>query len=272
MKIKDERIKTKGVYKLLELTSWYDFTDFIDKNWDIIKNCLFRGQCDPTWELKPSIYRDIPKETKRDTIDKIFKKQLENFKNYTRGRHNILYNDFISSCEEVEDEHWWALGQHYGLKTPLLDWVRTPYVAAYFSFNEESKSEMRSIYILDLDEIENILIKSNSIGMYSIRKVDRLMHENDRLISQQGLFTFITLNNDDKSYFSIEYYLVKLVGLLKEKITDEIFLLKINISALEKELALERLNSMNINDLTLFPDLKGSAVYCNYLLGKDFFP
>lgn len=48
-----------------------------------------------------------------------------------------------------------------------------------------------------------------------------------------------------------------------------IALAKIIIPTKEKELTLDSLDKMNINSLTLFPDLIGAASFANYVTERD---
>src|SRR5216684_5100738 len=34
---------------------------------------------------------------------------------------------------DLDEETTWAVGRHYGLITPLLDWSESPYIAVFFS-------------------------------------------------------------------------------------------------------------------------------------------
>lgn len=156
MKLNDKRIKQKtGALYELKFNSWDEFISIMTNKQKELKSCIYRGQHDPSWELLPSLYRRI-NTGNYDEIIRHSNKHLDEFKKHSRGRHKISYTDPNDS-----DEIWWTLGQHYGLATPLLDWVRSPYVAAYFSFNEYSNDDTRSIHILDIQNIKSVLEEHN---------------------------------------------------------------------------------------------------------------
>lgn len=267
MNIKHSKIKLQE-RSTLELTSWAEFINFLNENMRELKGCIYRGQRVPTWKLTPTIFRQIPKEYDSTKLKTIANRHLENFKKFTRGKHTISYTD-----PNDNDENWWALGQHYGLKTPLLDWVKSPYVAAFFSFIEEMEEEKkisewkdeqtRAVFILDIEKVQQTTNKVRGGSLREAFKIfEPLTHENKRLVSQQGLLTY----SNDFKYKNVESYLIELQAKCKDEIAEELFLLKITIPDKERCLILEHLDLMNINKSTLFPDLGGSAEYSNYLL------
>ena len=76
--------------------------------------------------------------------------------------------------------------------------------------------------------------------------------ENARLVSQGGLFTRAPDDTDIGAWVRAHYAGVK-KGVL----------LKITIPNKDRELCLRNLNRMNINHLSLFPDVYGASEYCN---------
>src|SRR5690606_1981366 len=81
---------------------------------------------------------------------------------------------------------------------------------------------------------------------------------NPRLLSQRGLFT------QSPNRHRLEYH-VRTV----DWDSDEPVLLKYVLPDRIRTEVLEALKSMNINQLSLFPDLEGTATYCNRKLSDE---
>ena len=163
---------------------------------------------------------------------------------------------------ETEND-WWALGQHYGLATPLLDWLRSPFGAAYFAFEfgELPPTPYRVVFGLDerAADSKNLAIvhgPSLETGRVPILElIDPLSDENPRLVSQGGLFTRGPLGVPVERWVAEEF----------EGSADPV-LLRIEIPNAERTTSLRALQTMNINHLSLFPDLSGASLFSNLLL------
>lgn len=184
------------------------------------------------------------------------------------------------------DEEIWALGQHYGLPTPLLDWTRSPFVAAFFAFEDREYNTLvnavlgpmmkgpdnteqtqwarehaanRFVYGLSKDIIHWGPAKCRGQQPYAqfIRVVDPLCNENPRLLNQTALFT-TPLSGE----IEVEESVRRCYAADEDKGVSRIILVKVKIPEIEREKCLRNLNSMNINHATLFPDLTGAACYC----------
>jgi hypothetical protein len=99
----------------------------------------FRGHRSHTWDVWPSIWRDYDKDAER------------NFTNRFCVRANTR-RESLPTYDQ--DALWLSLMQHYGLPTRLLDWSRSPLVAAYFAVEDyiidpNRKCEDALIWMLD---------------------------------------------------------------------------------------------------------------------------
>jgi hypothetical protein len=55
------------------------------------------------------------------------------------------------------DERYWALGRHYGLKTPLLDWTASPFIALFFAFCDSTAPDNdQALYALDASYVNRV--------------------------------------------------------------------------------------------------------------------
>jgi len=112
------------------LDSWSEFVELVHDKVDY-DQYIWRGQRSEKWRLEPTFERVVPDWLYSDNeLDGVRARHLEGFKLASRGRRGI--NPPMPS----NDDEWWALGQHHGLATPLLDWSLSPYVAAFLHLNK----------------------------------------------------------------------------------------------------------------------------------------
>ena len=220
---------------------------------------LFRGQADIDWPLHSKLER-----------------HLEHHNLPTDREHNARRDEYLDACEnillafrtaarsidprfaEYSDQHLWQVGRHYGLITNLLDWSESPYVAAHFAFERwYSLHEYKQDWMFEfkdesLARIWGLCVFDNDLhreGEFEIyREMPLGAH---RQLAQRGAFTRLCVPHPAGIH---DYLLRRGLGHL---------LHAIDIPRKCFPEAANDLVLMNINPLTLFPDIEGAARHAN---------
>jgi hypothetical protein len=255
-----EHVGTEDATATYRLLSWAGFGDFLDANvftdqGKAAHRFIWRGQRRSDWPLDSSLDRLFQRlkftgEEKyaKKSLDARSQEHLDDFKYAARGRRGL------NPPQNLNENEWWALGQHFGLATPLLDWSRSPFAAAYFAFEEPVDSTpFRVVYGLDIDAVrlKNEEIQSDPAeeGRPAVLElIDPLSDENPRLVSQGSLFSRAPVGIPVDVWVAAYF-----AG------GDAPVLLRIEIPDIERTRCLRGLERMNISHLSLFPDLTGAS-------------
>jgi hypothetical protein len=235
-----------------EFDNWSEFIDKINSTLDY-RQYIWRGQRDSSWIIEPTldrVLRIIGKIGDLKTIDE----HLNRFKYAARGRRGSNPPGLNT------DNDWWAIGQHNGLLTPLLDWTKSPFVSAFFAFasSEKSSTNRRLITGISRPSFESkskeiIRAHPTSSSPPIIKFFEPLSDENARLVNQGGLFTRSPAGVDIESWVRNNF----------GKDEKKIRMYKMLLPDDEREIILKSLNRMNINYSSLFPDLFGTSKFVN---------
>lgn len=264
----------------VKLSSWKYFNDFIYQEMIQHDTYVWRGHRRDDWKLESTLDRLVRDARVPTTRSLRFRtKHLEQFKYAARGRRGP------NPAPLADENAWWALGQHHGLATPLLDWTTSPFVAAYFAYIDQGEKQTlnRAIFALHRPSVErrakdvarqrNVereqLLADADAGKTRIGALQRislqspidpevqfirpLSDENQRLVNQGGLFSRSPPRKALESWVQ-EHHDVDDKGYM---------LIKVLVPNKDRDAALRTLNRMNINHLSLFPDLFGASVFCN---------
>lgn len=234
------------------LQSWTDFTPFLEReifSRDLQHRYVWRGQRSADWSLSTSLDRlferlDPPNPEEAATG------HLDTFRYAIRGRRG-------ANPAKLCDDDLWAIGQHYGLATPLLDWTRSPYAAAYFAFEATGSDDLshRAIVALDRTAVErqNALLESNQA---KLQFIDPLIDENPRLVSQGGLFTKAPIGTPVERW----------VQQMFEAVNEPPVIIRLELPNTERGDCLRALSYMNLSHASLFPDIVGASIAANIAL------
>lgn len=251
-----KKATVNGVWDV-ELSSWKYFHDYVLHEMLDYTYYVWRGQRDSSWQLDSSLDRLLkPKHASART--RLAQKHLDKFQGSARGRRGS------NPARISEENEWWALGQHHGLATPLLDWTESPFVALYFAFEKSEKptNGKRSVWALCPQDEKNKEILSAHTGTDRppiLEIIRPHQDENARLVNQAGLFTRAPLG------ISVNEW----IGQRHAGETRNSPLIKLVIPETGRTECLRTLNKMNINHVTLFPDLYGAGQHCNKALQID---
>jgi hypothetical protein len=262
--------------------SWNDFTQWhesLNENWG------FRGQQRYEWFLHSSLDRAVEVSgrgldftfvthlDRRATEDRLLFKFKQRAHQYLRHLPND--HDLVS---------WLALMQHHGVPTRLLDWTRSPYVAAYFAF-EAASAQPCAIWALDLDWLKcrgGRLLQSAGKGTIPDKASDRASYLNDLLsqpedpeenpakdamiveveptrtdawmTSQQGFFLC-------KRYPRATFNQLLMSMMIHPEVIEAPTIRKLQLGADLRIEFLKKLRSANVHRGSLFPDLDGFSQF-----------
>ncbi len=272
----DEPHPTEGILNHT-LNSWKEFPTFIADHHANSPAYIYRGQADAEWKIESTIDRletRYPEVT--NYVTKVPKKfgfppvardvHLAAFKESVRGKRG-------ANPPSLNENEWWAMAQHHGLATPILDWTYSPFVALFYAFQEHGyvdwktqeyrEPAMRAVYVVSFH-----MIGDNATEEHSAPEVFTVRREiTNRLSSQAGLFMKmpegVELEQSVRARFTAETY--------GEGIWHPATILtKVLVPNDGRTECLKFLNKMNINRMSLFPDVDGCAKYINDLWELDF--
>jgi hypothetical protein len=248
------------MFTTLNFGNWTDYKTFAG---ELSDNWAFRGQSDTRWELRNAIERT-------DFITLYKGIEIDFLQEFMRGARNYLAKD--ETPEHLIE--WLALMQHHGAPTRLLDFSKSPFIAAFFAFEqcEDHLDKNTAIWAINTN-----FLKLRATEMLATHFEAELKESGNRI--NEALFAKIFSANAHALVFPVEPFRMNRRYSLQQSIFvstgtghqpfmeqlqflgDAIAkaVIKIELpAALQKEV-LRDLLRMNLNRASLFPDLDGYA-------------
>jgi len=252
-------------FKEVTVNCWKDFVDLASSHpygHPMKTKSFFRGHADAKWELVPSFVRHANRLSVQDALD-LETSALSEF--HKQAAFLIPYGMIPDYGDRIG---WLTLMQHHGVPTRLLDWTRSPFVAAYFAV-EKADEMPGAVWVMDASIIGHLskvpILQKYEItnewenpafvtGLFIDPAAEQTLliatptRHTDRMFAQQT-FAFVSPQILTKHHEVIIRWVPDLVG------TDACT--KLIIPAEMKGEFMRQLRKMNLTASSLFPGIDG---------------
>lgn len=239
----------------ISIQTWEQFIGLISQ----FDGWVFRGQEDSDWSLDSSLSRYLAQYIP-DAREWPIREERA-LRIFRRKAHNFLDDPSVLD----DDLRCLALMQHHGARTRMLDFTKSPFVAAFFALCD-AKNDC-AVFALDTPKLwrrspmrDSDLTRSTidprtrgNFAKYFLPNTHELLWVGEprqmdrRLVAQSGTFVVPGVLNKSLDQIIDNYQTNQ--GLIK----------KIILSQSIRFEAMQALYRMNITHSTLFPDLDGLA-------------
>jgi hypothetical protein len=218
--------------------------------------CIFRGHADATWKLLPSLARQA-------RVFDLSEEATLRIEYQAWGEFKTLVHLHLPPAMLVPDDeriHWWAVMQHYGVPTRLLDWTASPYVAAYFAVDTLSPVD-GAVWYFRLPDAAELAKCTETRRRWTAPPVAPYREFFEPGAKASLLFTTLNFQTDrmraQQTRFSVStQVLANHLPLLADMMSGRPWGQIIIPHALKPEFSL-RLTRMNITAQALFPGIDG---------------
>jgi hypothetical protein len=240
------------------LRSWEDFLSEVAA-WEgktrpsEVYPLLFRGigLASDKWDLKTSLERTMPQMV--SWVNYLWNISLVEapLNSHTGSKWNV--SEFVMQYIEKKNEHelkrdltnpefiklieFMVHLRHCGYPSPLLDWTRSPYVAAYFAFSD---SYLRGTDKVSIFAYQKDPDKDPDSDEPRIETIGPNLHTHKRHFLQQAEYSMAVKESDGDGYLLCSH----------EETPDAIVRYTLPVS--ERERVLQKLRQMNITEYSLF--------------------
>jgi hypothetical protein len=249
--------------KTINVASWSAFIEEVErlnarKNEDQLKvpwtviELLYRGQADAEWHLDTTLERlvhtNIPlvKYYKcvlsiKAKIESVTERKwqipsLAKFEGWRNKQTDIILDwpggDYL------------AYLRHHGFPSPLLDWTKSPYIAAYFAMVNAPQKEVEEVSVFAyLQSGHKVVDTEVPVIQFPLGK-NVVTHKRHYL--QQSMYTICTQRREASHFYANHENVVS----RNEDRQDSLW--RINIPISQRPEFLSKLEAMNINSFSLF--------------------